>query len=183
MSSSSMSSPPSSSSSTISSFSSSLPSPAIAASRMRRQRRNAISRGAESEWDARAPNTPASPSIPPDDDDDDDDNGSQAASPPPWRDDELVCPLARSSSPSTPPPCALPLIAPTEEQVAEIQAMLARFAFPSPTRKHRRSGQIIDHSGTTTTNGPPGAHRVRIVGLEEEAASDRIEVGALYEPE
>src|SRR5712671_3609156 len=142
----------SSSSSTISSFPSSHPSPATATSRMRRQRRNAISREADSEWEA--PTTSPSPlPISTDSDSSDDQAGVPASPPPPRRDDELVYPLARSSSPSIPPPLALPLIAPTEEQVAELQAMLARFTFPSPTRKHRRSGQIIDHPGATTPNG------------------------------
>jgi hypothetical protein len=54
-----------------------------ASSRMRRQRRNAISRAAESDWDAPSQTGPASPQQQP-----------------PWRrDDELVCPLASTNQP------------------------------------------------------------------------------------
>ena len=171
-----MSSSSSSSFSSSSSSSSSSPntttfpsSAALAAARMRRHRRDAISYQAESEWDAPAAASPTttmttsqtpfttgwswtdhSSSLPP------------RATPgvplaPPS--DELICPLSSFPSSSSPPSFSFAFShvdasPPDDGDVDnELQATLARFAFPSPTRKHRRSGESVDHHPTT----PPSA--------------------------
>ncbi|KAH9983823.1 hypothetical protein BJV74DRAFT_849409 [Russula compacta] len=132
-------------SSPSSSSSSSFPSSAMAmaaASRVRRNRRNAFSLEAESEWDAPSP-TPTAPTTLPS-----------------WRqDDELICPLS-SPSPSSSSSisttfllCVVPASSATVKD-DELQAMLAGFAFPSATRKHRRSGEtIFDHSSSAAPLG------------------------------
>ncbi|KAI9444043.1 hypothetical protein H4582DRAFT_2053784 [Lactarius indigo] len=132
------------------------PSPALAASRARRQRSNAVSRAQESEaeWDSTsaAADTSGSPTT--------------SSLPPPWRDDELICPLApdtRRTHAGTPTPANtnatvpswVPVpIWPTDED--ELQAVLAQFAFPTTGRKHRRSGEIVvDNSSTSVGSLPP----------------------------
>src|SRR5579863_6382709 len=104
----------SSSSSSLSSADSppSFPSSASAISRQRRKRRDAISRAAESEWDA-SPSTTAPP--------------PQTITIPPWRRaDELICPLSPSDAP-LPPYALLPCFAPftpttpSEDEADELQ--------------------------------------------------------------
>jgi len=135
----------SSSSSSSSSFSSpSFPSSAMAATRQRRKRRDAISRAVESDWDA----SPTTAAVGPHD----------TATIPPWHTDELICPLAPSSVP-LPPSTFLSLAGPTDEDVGDLQAMLARFTFPSPpptSRKHRRSGESVDHTSANVNATVPG---------------------------
>ena len=146
------------------------PPPALAASRARRQRSNAISRALESEaeWDfasATADTTSTSQTA----------SSSSTPSLLPWRDDELICPLSPDPSRAHADPHAqvhhvqadanananakAPFWAPVHIWPAnegELQAVLAQFAFPDPVsgRKHRRSGEIVvDHSCTSA--GPP----------------------------
>jgi hypothetical protein len=155
-----MSSSSISSTSSTSSTDTTFPSSAPAASRMRKHRRNAISRQAESEWDAPAP-TP----FP---------NGwtwtdsPTTILPPP---DELVCPLAPPLPPfSSSSPFSSFTLSHVDASLPgqhasdgdadgsdDLQATLARFAFPSPTRKHRRSGESILHHSTIPP--PSGATR------------------------
>jgi hypothetical protein len=129
------------------------PSSALEAARMRRHRRDAISRQAESEWEAQAPpssQTPFSTSwswtsypVPP-----------TTTVPPPPPGDELICPLASLPSSSFAFPHVDTSLPPDQagdddgHVDTELQATLARFAFPSTTRKHRRSGESIDHHPT-----------------------------------
>jgi hypothetical protein len=112
----------------------------------RRQRRNAISRATESEdWDDVSSSTPEPPL--------------------PSHDDELVCPLASStidaqtsarlcinigelSSQFRVVTCLSGLSADDDD---DLQAVLARFTFPTSSRKHRRSGEIVDHSVTAAS--------------------------------
>jgi hypothetical protein len=137
------------------------PSSALAAARMRRHRRDAIFRQAESEWESQAPpaQTPFSTGwswtdhpVPP---------TTTPVPPPPGN--ELICPLASLPSPSSsfsssPSSFAFPHVDTSLPPVqaddddgdvdTELQATLALFAFPSTTRKHRRSGESIDHHPT-----------------------------------
>jgi hypothetical protein len=140
------------------------PSSALAAARMRRHRRDAISRQAESEWESQAPpaQTPFSTGwswtdhpVPP---------TTTPVPPPPGN--ELICPLASLPSPSSTSSSSSSFAFPHVDTSlppdqaddddgdvdTELQATLARFAFPSTTRKHRRSGESIDHHPT-----PPSA--------------------------
>ncbi|KAH9171551.1 hypothetical protein EDB89DRAFT_1089862 [Lactarius sanguifluus] len=121
------------------------PSPALAVSRARRQRSNAVSRAHESEaeWD------PASTAA------------DTLGSPPTT--DELICPLApdtRRAHADTPTPAntTVPSWVPVPVWPAdegELQAVLAQFAFPTTGRKHRRSGEIVVDSPPNTSVGSP----------------------------
>jgi hypothetical protein len=127
------------------------PSSAFAAARMRRHRRDAMSHQAESEWgeaQAQAPPTLFSTSW--------SWAGDHPVPPPPVTGDELICPLASLPPPSSCPSSfafphvdtSLPPDRADDGDVrvdTDLQATLARFAFPSPTRKHRRSGESVDH--------------------------------------
>ena len=152
----------SSSSPDTTTFPSTFPSSALAAARMRRHRRDAIALQAESEWDAQPSTTPFSTGwswtdhpVPP--------TTTTPGGVPPAG-DELICPLA--SLPSSSSTFAFPHVVDTsrpdqahdggdgdDDVDTELQATLARFAFPSTTRKHRRSGEPIDHHPTP----PPSA--------------------------
>jgi hypothetical protein len=119
------------------------PPPALAASHVRRQRSNAISRARESEeeWDPASAPAYTSPEA-------------DSPSPSLWHDDELICPLALDTQQHahSKAPLGIPVpIWPSNE--GELQAVLAQFTFPTVTsgRKHRRSGEMI------TDNSPPGS--------------------------
>ncbi|KAH9047472.1 hypothetical protein EDB83DRAFT_2317543 [Lactarius deliciosus] len=121
------------------------PSPALAVSRARRQRSNAVSRVRESEaeWDSAA-DTSGSPTT-----------------------DELICPLApdtRRAHSDLPTPASTDAKVPSWVPVpvwpadeGELQAVLAQFAFPTTGRKRRRSGEIVVDSPPNTSVGSPPA--------------------------
>jgi len=132
------------------------PPPALAASRARRQRSNALSRARESEaeWVAPADSPTTGSTV------------TSATSPAPWRDDELICPLALDTQHTHANPSAhahahapswIPVpIWPSNE--GELQAVLAQFAFPTASgRKHGRSGEMIADGSPNSPTPPPSA--------------------------
>jgi hypothetical protein len=162
---------------------------------MRRHRRDAISLQAEAEWEAPPPpmattttQTPFSTGwswtdhpVPP--------TTTVTLVPPPG--DQLICPLA-SPLADLLSPFALPHVVDTSPLApdqadavnidTDLQATLARFAFPSTTRKHRRSGESIDHhpapppsalggGGATRRCGTGIAKRVQCAHCEHERTS------------
>ncbi|KAI0302821.1 hypothetical protein B0F90DRAFT_170640 [Multifurca ochricompacta] len=123
---------------------------ALASSRVRRQRRDAVSRAAESDWEF--PDHPPTTTTT---------TSSNTSSILPWC-DEFVCPLAPSSAAADPDPSLqLPFLTWVNMDIPnndDLQNMLARFAFPATPRKRRRSGDInVDsYSGTAATSRKSG---------------------------